>query len=314
MLAVVSFYFYHESSISPGYKFLHILAAWAVGIILVYAYAFVDAAFYFRSHGKGYGDAEVKRNLYDFKLAVERYATDNEGGYYPDYILGGGIGDDFTVTEGFYNAALKAFQDNPNDYEDVTSQKPEHFASENGGDYTIMEGYMPYYPRNPLRRTLEHNGSSRIQKFPSSLPGPFRRTNLGPTETSEARMVQVAADHRFPGALIGERYWLRKKNNDIAMNVAGSFIYKGLIPPGETHPRGYILMVFGRAEDIGQDALTTVPGGSDLDGRLQDGSGVGEGVPVIPELGLKGDGKPDGIILVLIGGWPFGETGEKHEK
>jgi len=31
------------------------------------------------------------------------------------------------------------------------------------------------------------------------------------------------------------------------------------------------------------------------------------GVPVIPELGLEGDGKPDGVLLVLFGGWPWEE-------
>lgn len=122
-------------------------------------------------------------------------------------------------------------------------------------------------------------------------------------------MIQIAADHRFPGMLIGERYWLREHRGILAKSVAGNFIYKGLIPPGEKHPRGYILMVFGGPEDEGEDALTSVPGGHELDGRLQDGSGVGMGVPVFPELGIKGDGKPDGIILVLTGGWPIEEAG-----
>lgn len=67
-------------------------------------------------------------------------------------------------------------------------------------------------------------------------------------------------------------------------------------------------MVFGGDKDKGMDALTTVTGGHELDGRLQDGSGVGVGVPVIPELVIKGDGKPDGVILVLTGGWQFDKT------
>ncbi len=276
-----------------GRRLLHIFIAWLIGIFLL---AFILPNFIavdvITSQGK------VMQGLHAIQLAVERYATDNEGGYYPDYILGGTYEDDYVINEEYYK---EAFNTGENPLGGTSAPPPAgKFALLGSGDWVNMEGYMPSYPHNPFRRK-----ATSPQTIPAFPPGPYRNASV------EQNMAQIAADHRFPGALIGERYWERGKNSTLKRLLAGNFIYKGLIPPGEKHPRGYILMVFGGPEDKGEDALTTIPGGHELDGRLQDGSGVGMGVPVIPELGIKGDGKPDGIILVLTGGWPFEETKAK---
>lgn len=298
--AAAAVYCWHEINYRFLMRVMHICFACMIGWLVGFpAFAVLDTIFYTDDHKAG----ETKQNLHSIQLAVERYATDNEGGYYPDYILGGTYEDDYVINEEYYK---KAFSSGENPLGGTDTPPPAgKLALPGSGDWAAMEGYMPMYPKNPFRKW-----NSESSTIPSSPPGPYRKVYVADFKP----MVQVAADHRFTGALIGERYWERSENATLKHLLAGNFIYKGLIPPGEKHPRGYILLVFGRASEKGEDALTTIPGGHELDGRLQDGSGVGMGVPVIPELGIKGDGKPDGIILVLTGGWPFEETGEKQQE
>ncbi len=105
-------------------------------------------------------EAEVKQNLHAIQLAVERYATDNPFGHYPNYILGGDWTDTKTINEEYYNFAGLADVDWP-------AWKPgPDFAPEGNGDYLIMEGYMAVYPRNPFIRRGQITNARRLHMNP----------------------------------------------------------------------------------------------------------------------------------------------------
>jgi len=239
----------------------------------------------------------VRQNLHSVQLAIERYASDNEG-VYPRYLLGGDWSDDFVIAEDYWRfSGLDQVE-----FPFWKGDKPK-LALPGEGDWLVMEGYMPRYPRNPFYRKWRNKRCVIVLSL-----GDTR--NVGGDDSTS--MFQVGADHRFENARFGERYWLWQRGNTIDRALRGNFYYKALIPPGDDKPRGYILMAFGKAKKPNLDAFTTVPGGHELDGRLPDGTGVGMGVPVIPELGLKPDGKRDGVILVLHGGWPWEEEPSKE--
>ena len=91
-------------------------------------------------------EAEVKQNLHAVQLAVERYATDNAYGNYPNYLFGGDWTDSFTINEDYYYyAGLDQV-----DYPAWKGTDHAEFAPPGNGDYLIMEGYMPSYPKNPF--------------------------------------------------------------------------------------------------------------------------------------------------------------------
>ncbi len=90
-------------------------------------------------------EAEVKQNLHSVQLAVERYATDNAFGNYPNYIFGGDWTDSYTINEDYYYYAGLDQVDYP-----VWKGAGATFAPPGNGDHIIMEGYMPSYPKNPF--------------------------------------------------------------------------------------------------------------------------------------------------------------------
>ena len=102
-----------------------------------------------RIHGKA-KEAEVKQNLHEIQLALERYAVDHDG-HYPMFIMGGDWTDSYAVTQNWSE------QNELND-PDVK------FAPPGMGDALMMESYLPTFPENPfkkvnkskLRLILEH--------------------------------------------------------------------------------------------------------------------------------------------------------------
>jgi type II secretory pathway pseudopilin PulG len=116
-------------------------------------------------------EAEVKQNLHSIQLAIERYATDNDGNY-PFYVFGGdarynigtingingGAGDDFWTPgphitfDMFWLPLEPAWCYQSVGWGDL--QDPELPAA--FGDSVAYEGYMPKFPNNPF---LEGNAS-----------------------------------------------------------------------------------------------------------------------------------------------------------
>jgi len=238
----------------------------------------------------------AKQSLHAIQLALERYADDNDGRY-PEFLIGG---------------------------ESTSSRVMD----------SLQKGeYLPIYPDNlaVMRRLCEMDRLYRFIRgvFPSLIQSPYYRSrgedvaalqeihddpyhaghSVKRFGASYGSMGNVAADHRFNDAKWGYPFWNREPGSRDTLTVAlqGQFYYKALYKSGSDRPDGYVLMLFADYGNEGQDVLTTVPGGHELDCRLPDGTGVGMGVPVITQLGLEPDGKPDGVIIVLTGGWLWEE-------
>jgi type II secretion system protein G len=113
-------------------------------------------------------EAEVKQQLHAIQLAVERYATDEDGNY-PYYLYGGeskfNLGTACEVAtppsqsswwrgQGFIGSPFDMFNISHDgwDYQDVTwndlERNEDLFAG--FGDSLAFEGYLPKYPKNPF--------------------------------------------------------------------------------------------------------------------------------------------------------------------
>lgn len=135
-------------------------------------------------------EAEVKANLHNIQLSVERFAVDTEGSY-PQYLIGG---------EPKYSANVNT-SSSANAFTQVTSVSPIEGVS----DPLLRKGYVDAYPHNPFTR----NGVA-IHQVQTSLPSastgedPLRNgpgasgnswgTRFGPYCTS---MGSVLADPRY---------------------------------------------------------------------------------------------------------------------
>ena len=82
-------------------------------------------------------EAEVKANLHNVQISVERFAVDTEGAY-PQYLIGG---------EGKY-AALVNPASSANAFQNITQCNPQEGVS----DPLLKKGYIDAYPRNPFTR------------------------------------------------------------------------------------------------------------------------------------------------------------------
>jgi hypothetical protein len=145
-------------------------------------------------------EAEVKANLHNIQLSVERFAVDH-GGNYPQYLIGG--------EAKCANEVNASMDTGPESAAQVFQQVTDCPLLEKVSDPLLREGYITEYPRNPFTR----NGAAihLIQSDLSSTPGgcdPMRNgcdtglahgTRFGPYCTS---MGSVLADMRFPQAFV----------------------------------------------------------------------------------------------------------------
>ncbi|MCB1220403.1 MAG: type II secretion system protein [Planctomycetales bacterium] len=136
-------------------------------------------------------EAEVKANLHNIQLSVERWAVDSEGPY-PNYLIGGEPKYAAQVIE---SASASAFNQ-------VTEIDPTERAS----DPLLRRGYVDAYPKNPF--TTNGVAIHRVQEtLPTSAvnssdplrngqgnPGEDYGTRFGPYCTS---MGSVLADPRY---------------------------------------------------------------------------------------------------------------------
>jgi prepilin-type N-terminal cleavage/methylation domain-containing protein len=225
-------------------------------------------------------EAEVKANLHNVQLSVERFAVDTEGAY-PNYLIGGEPKYAQTVNTG---SSANAF-----------SQIRECDPTEGVSDPLIRRGYIDAYPRNPFTR----NGVAihQVQEnLPSATNGddPLRNgpdgdaaqeglgTRFGPYCTS---MGCVLADPRFQTWVfvdidtgtyedkdtwcnIEYEFWDMWIGNKPLPYLPGDFFYKGAGPivaigttDAETNPilpteiDQYMLGGFGGIRTKGKDIL-----------------------------------------------------------
>ena len=128
-------------------------------------------------------EAEVKSNLHNIQLSIERFAVDTEG-VYPQYLIGGDIRYAASYTEGANVAALTGITEIQNRYE--------------MSDPLLRRGYIESYPKNPFAR----NGAA-IAKFQEDVNDMLRNGASGPRLGCRfggtcTIMGNVSADFRFP--------------------------------------------------------------------------------------------------------------------
>lgn len=134
-------------------------------------------------------EAEVKSNLHNIQLSIERFAVDSEG-VYPQYLIGGDI----------RYAAQQSSGSNVNALSGITEITNRFQLS----DPLLRRGYIDSYPKNPFAR----NGAA-IHKFQEDIDddlrsgqnGHIRGTRFGGSCTI---MGNVSADHRFPQFVVSQ--------------------------------------------------------------------------------------------------------------
>ncbi|MEZ5339540.1 MAG: type II secretion system protein [bacterium] len=136
-------------------------------------------------------EAEVKANLHNIQLSVERWAVDSEGPY-PNYLIGGEPKYSALVIE---SASAGAFNQ-------ITDIEPTERAS----DPLLRRGYIDAYPKNPfttngvaihrVQENLPTNAVSSTDPLRNGQgnPGEDYGTRFGPYCTS---MGSVLADPRY---------------------------------------------------------------------------------------------------------------------
>ena len=266
-------------------------------------------------------EAEVKANLHNIQLSIERFAVDTEG-VYPQYLIGGDIR---------YAADV-----NPHGNVDSLSGITEIQSRYGISDPLLRRGYIDSYPKNPFAR----NGAA-IHKFQfeigdrmrSGSNGNIRGTRFGASCTI---MGNVSADHRFPHFVAhvpgqtpnnqaesqadfdGYKFYDLWYGNRPKLYIPGQFFYKSNGPiiaagvgsidanrpiqPVEIDQ--YIMGGYGSIRSKGGDvlgfepnirgyAITKTPDGGLLAlGRPVEPAGMGPMNGEIPDLDGSGDGTP----------------------
>lgn len=267
--------------------------------------------------------AEVKYNLHNIQLAVERYAVDHDGAY-PPYLIGGAP----KYAAHFDELGGATAFDDPQPCADIAQV----------ADPLLREGYLDEYPRNPFVRTSPkpftvHKAQLHDPYWPPGgdplRNGTAEAQRLGTRFGADCRtMGQVLGDPRYqlagglPGSPVSAEacagvmypYWDIWAMTKPKPFLPGEFFYRGTGPviyppsaagaatavpggmaPGMFETDSYILGVYGGWRDKGQDVLGSfgnpywIPG--DDPSQVQD----------LPPM-QGGQGIPDAVIMTLSSG------------
>ena len=101
-----------------------------------------------REFRTGPRNAEVKRNLHEVQLALERYAVDHDR-VYPLFVMGGDWSDPYVVSEEHRRAEGLDQQEPAGYFGSLGRWEP---APPGMGDALVLEGYLPEYPANPFTK------------------------------------------------------------------------------------------------------------------------------------------------------------------
>lgn len=183
-------------------------------------------------------EAEIKANMHNIQLSVERFAVDTEGAY-PAYLIGG---------EPKFAAVVIPGSATP--FSDVRSVVPQEGSS----DPLLRKGYIDAYPRNPFTR--QGLAVHQLQEsLPTSVAGedflrndsPFGEelgTRFGPYCTSMGsvyaepryvnwRYVNISNgenEQRTTRCDIEYLFWDMWRSNKPLPYLPGQFFYKGSGP------------------------------------------------------------------------------------
>jgi Tfp pilus assembly protein PilE len=183
-------------------------------------------------------EAEVKANLHNVQLSVERFAVDTEGSN-PQYLIGG---------EGKYATTVNA--QSANSFSDVKDVNPKEHVS----DPLLRRGYIDAFPRNPftkngiavhqLQENLDGNNDDPLRN--GTPTGTELGTRFGPYCTT---MGQVLCDPRYlrwnyvdltnpnnndplarTWAEVEYKFWDMWQGNKPTPYLPGQFFYKSFGP------------------------------------------------------------------------------------
>ncbi len=227
-------------------------------------------------------EAEVKQNLHSVQLAIERYSTDNANGNYPNYILGGDWTDSYTINEDYYYySGLDQV-----DYPAWKTGGPQ-YCTDGNGDYLIMEGYMPTYPKNPfvkqgnlVARRIIHDMLWYTNRVGTTLPRLVGGDDngkmvevFGPPPAWIFAMVGMGGDMRvippYPDLQNADGLWQNRGLKDVTAAeykqpgsrlLVGNFSYFARLNTqcwvlwnGAHEVAGYTLAGYGALKNLGQD-------------------------------------------------------------
>lgn len=155
-------------------------------------------------------EAEVKSNLHNIQLSIERFAVDSEG-VYPQYLIGGDI----------RYAAQQSTGSNVNALSGITEITNRFQLS----DPLLRRGYIDSYPKNPFAR----NGAA-IHKFQEDINDMLRNNANGQIRGNRfggscTLMGNVSADHRFPRFFVSQPGQTPDPNAESHANFDGYKFY-----------------------------------------------------------------------------------------
>lgn len=176
---------YSDNTARRGFTLIELL----VVIVIIGILAAIALPNYIKVKDKA-KEAEVKANLHNIQLSVERWAVDSEGPY-PNYLIGG---EPKYAAQVISSASAGAFNQ-------VTEIDP----TEQATDPLLRRGYIDAYPKNPfttngvaIHRVQENLPTTQSMNDPlrngQSNPGADYGTRFGPYCTS---MGSVLADPRY---------------------------------------------------------------------------------------------------------------------
>jgi len=221
-------------------------------------------------------EAEVKANLHNVQLSVERFAVDTEGSY-PQYLIGG---------EGKYAQTVSS--QSANSFSDVKTCDP----AEGVSDPLLRRGYVDSYPRNPftkngiavhqLQESLDGNNDDPLRN--GTPEGTQLGTRFGPYCTTMGQILSEPRyqlwnfvdltnpanndNQRHTFAEVEYKFWDMWQGNKPTPYLPGQFFFKGsgpivavgtddasLKPIIPTDTDQYMLGGYGSIRSKGKDIL-----------------------------------------------------------
>jgi prepilin-type N-terminal cleavage/methylation domain-containing protein len=277
-------------------------------------------------------EAETKQNLHSIQIALERYATDSDGGNYPFWIAGGDWTDSWVLNVTYRERNITD--------EDIAALPPGkqdlEIAPDGFGCSMIMDGYLSESPRNAFiisnrkgsniaNRTISHinNASFATNMLRSQVGGVNNNLMVEILGPPIAQRIAFGGDLFVqPIYPFGDAYtklpttWNEYGNN----SLVGNFLYyaffadplhKWIYYNLTSEPAGYHLCGFGARASAGMDVYDR---NANWPGRFRttnctDPPYLGLPCPTNPNTpnGINEtrggpDGIKDGVIVVLDSG------------